>query len=154
MSQDFGQTMKEGYTFPGPALEVGRAIRGGKVFPELPVAVPFAMINRHGLVAGATGTGKTKTLQLMAGKLSDAGVPVFLADLKGDLSGISKAGVANQTVQARCKELGVSFEPKGHPVEFLSLTGKQGTQVRATVSSFGPLLLAKEIGRASCREGV
>ena len=154
MSQDFGQTIKEGYKFPGPALEVGRAIRGGKVFPELPVAVPFAMINRHGLVAGATGTGKTKTLQLMAGKLSDAGVPVFLADLKGDLSGISKAGVANQTVQARCKELGVSFVPKGHPVEFLSLTGKQGTQVRATVSSFGPLLLAKVLALNETQQGV
>ena len=154
MSQDFDQTIKEGYKFPGPALELGRAIRGGKVFPELPVAVPFAMINRHGLVAGATGTGKTKTLQLMAGKLSDAGVPVFLADLKGDLSGISKAGVANQTVEARCKELGVSFVPTGHPVEFLSLTGKHGTQVRATVSSFGPLLLAKVLALNETQQGV
>ena len=154
MGQEFEQTIKEGYKFPGPALEVGRAIRGGKVFPDLPVAVPFAMINRHGLVAGATGTGKTKTLQLMAGKLSDAGVPVFLADLKGDLSGISKAGVAKEAVQARCKELGVSFAPKGHPVEFLSLTGKQGAQVRATVSSFGPLLLAKVLDLNETQQGV
>jgi len=154
MGQEFVQTIKEGYAFAGPALEVGRAIRGGKVFPDLPVAVPFAMINRHGLVAGATGTGKTKTLQLMAGKLSDAGVPVFLADLKGDLSGISKAGVAKEAVQARCKELGVSFAPKGHPVEFLSLTGKQGAQVRATVSSFGPLLLAKVLDLNETQQGV
>src|SRR5438445_12177343 len=94
MSQDFGQTIKEGYKFPEPALELGRAIRGGKVFPELPVAVPFAMINRHGLVAGATGTGKTKTLQLMAGKLSDAGVPGFLAALQADLSRTAKGGVS------------------------------------------------------------
>jgi DNA helicase HerA-like ATPase len=154
MGQEFVQTIKEGYTFAGPALEVGRAIRDGKVFPDLPVSVPFAMINRHGLVAGATGTGKTKTLQLMAGKLSDAGVPVFLADLKGDLSGISKAGIAKEAVQARCKELGVAFAPKGHPVEFLSLTGKQGAQVRATVSSFGPLLLAKVLDLNETQQGV
>src|SRR5437016_12449208 len=112
MSQDFGQTIQEGYRFPGPALEVGRAIRGGKVVSEVPVAVPFAMINRHGLVAGATGTGKTNTLQRMAGKLSDGGVPVFLADLNGELSGISNGEVASQTVPARCKELGASFVPQ------------------------------------------
>src|SRR5438046_10270744 len=142
MTQDFVQAIKEGYRFEGARLDIGRAIRGGKVFPDLSVGLPLGMMNRHGLIAGATGTGKTKTLQLMAGMLSDAGVPVFLADLKGDLSGISKAGVANQTVQARCKELGVSFEPKGHPEEFLSLTGKQGTQVRATVSYLAPQPLA------------
>jgi len=154
MSQEFVPTIKEGYTFPGPAIEVGRAIRGGKVFPDLPVALPFAMMNRHGLVAGATGTGKTKTLQLLAGSLSDAGVPVFLADLKGDLSGIAKPGAANEKVQARCKELGVAFKPKGHPVGFLSLTGKQGAQVRATVSSFGPLLLAKVLDLNDTQQGV
>ena len=154
MSQDFVQTMKEGYKFSGPVLEVGRAIRDGKVFPDLPVSLPFAMLNRHGLVAGATGTGKTKTLQLMAGMLSDAGVPVFLADLKGDLSGIAKPGAASEKVQARCKDLSVSFKPKGHPVEFLSLTGKQGAQVRATVSSFGPLLLAKVLDLNDTQQGV
>src|SRR6184192_4173852 len=154
MSQDFGQTIKEGYKFPGPALEVGRAIRAGKVFPELPVAVPFAMINRHGLVAGATGTGKTKTLQLMAGMLSDAGVPVFLADLKGDLSGMAQPGASGEKLQARIKELGVGFTPKSHPVQFLSLTGKQGAQVRATVSSFGPLLLAKVLALNETQQGV
>jgi len=154
MSQEFAQVIKDGYTFSGPVIEVGRAIRGGKVFPELPVRLPFAMLNRHGLVAGATGTGKTKTLQLMAGVISDAGVPVFLADLKGDLAGIAKSGIAGEKAQARCKELGVAFKPQGHPIEFLSLTGKQGTQVRATVSSFGPLLLAKVLDLNDTQQGV
>ena len=102
------------------------------------------MLNRHGLVAGATGTGKTKTLQLMAGQLSKAGVPVFIADIKGDLTGMAAPGdAANPKVVERMASLGVPFTPSGHPVEFLSLSGKLGAQVRATVSSFGPLLLGK-----------
>ena len=154
MSEDFVGAIKKGYTFEGQALELGRALRGGKIFSDLPISVPLAMMNRHGLVAGATGTGKTKTLQLMAGKLSDAGVPVFLADLKGDLSGLAKPGIANEKVQARSKELGVPFAPQKHPVEFLSLTGKGGAQVRATVSSFGPLLLAKVLDLNDTQQGV
>jgi uncharacterized protein len=154
MSQEFVQTIREGYTFSGPALEVGRALRAGKVFPDLSVGVPLSMMNRHGLIAGATGTGKTKTLQLLAGMLSDAGVPVFLADLKGDLSGMAKPGVANDKIQTRCKELGVAYRPQRHTVEFLSLTGKQGAQVRATVSSFGPLLLAKILDLNDTQQGV
>ena len=154
MAQDFAQTIKDGYKFSGAMLDVGRPIRAGKVFPNLPVGIPMAMINRHGLIAGATGTGKTKTLQLLAGALSEAGVPVFLADLKGDLSGLDRLGASNEKVQARCKDLKVSFTPKGHPVEFLSLTGKQGAQVRATVSSFGPLLLAKVLDLNDTQQGV
>ena len=154
MAQDFAQTIKDGYTFSGAMLEVGRPIRDGKVFPDAPVGLPMAMMNRHGLIAGATGTGKTKTLQLLAGALSEAGVPVFLADLKGDLSGLAKPGVANDKLKARCKDLKVMFSPKGHPVEFLSLTGKQGAQVRATVSSFGPLLLAKVLDLNDTQQGV
>ena len=154
MAQDFVQTIKDGYTFSGAMLEVGRPIRDGQVFPGVPVGLPMAMMNRHGLIAGATGTGKTKTLQLLAGALSEAGVPVFLADLKGDLSGLARPGVSNEKVQARCKDLKVSLAPKGHPVEFLSLTGKQGAQVRATVSSFGPLLLAKVLDLNDTQQGV
>ena len=154
MAQDFAQTIKDGYKFSGATLDVGRPIRGGKVFPDLSVRIPMAMMNRHGLIAGATGTGKTKTLQLLAGALSEAGVPVFLADLKGDLSGLARPGASNEKVQARCKDLRVSFVPQGHPVEFLSLTGKQGAQVRATVSSFGPLLLAKVLDLNDTQQGV
>src|SRR5674536_170355 len=102
------------------------------------------MLNRHGLVAGATGTGKTKTLQLLAGQLSLGGVPVLIADIKGDLTGLALPGdAANAKVQARAAELGWDFKPDGHPVEFLSLSGKLGAQVRATVHSFGPLLLGR-----------
>ena len=102
------------------------------------------MLNRHGLIAGATGTGKTKTLQLMAGQLSKAGVPVFVADIKGDLTGLAAPGDAtNPKVVERVTSLAWTFQASGHPVEYLSLTGKLGAQVRATVHSFGPLLLGK-----------
>src|SRR5262249_6337653 len=100
-----------------------------------------------GLIAGATGTGKTKTLQLMAGQLSDAGVPVFVADVKGDLTGLGAPGDAtNPKVQARCQQLGWTMTPKAHPIELMSLSGKLGAQLRATVHSFGPLLLARVLG--------
>jgi hypothetical protein len=102
------------------------------------------MMNRHGLIAGATGTGKTKTLQLIAGQLSKAGVPAFIADIKGDVTGMAAPGNAqNPKITERMASLELPFEPSGHPVEFLSLTGARGAQVRATVSSFGPLLLSK-----------
>src|SRR6185503_20824016 len=101
---------------------------------------------RHGLIAGATGTGKTKTLQLVAEQLSANGVPVFLADVKGDVSGIAADGVAGDRVTARAAETGYAWSPAAFPVEFLSLTGKKGAQLRATVSSFGPLLLAQVLG--------
>ncbi len=104
------------------------------------------MMNRHGLIAGATGTGKTKSLQLMAEQLSAAGVPVFLADIKGDVSGIGAAGEPNEKVSARAKDTGYSWTPTAYPVEYLSLTGAKGAQLRATVSSFGPLLLSKVLG--------
>jgi hypothetical protein len=104
----------------------------------------LAMLNRHGLIAGATGTGKTKTLQLLAGQLSKAGVPVFVADIKGDLTGLAAPGDAtNAKLIERVTSLGWTFEASGHPVEYLSLSGKLGAQVRATVHSFGPLLLGK-----------
>jgi DNA helicase HerA-like ATPase len=115
-----------------------------ELFNDVHVQVPLSILNRHGLVAGATGTGKTKTLQLLAGQLSKQGVPVFVADIKGDLTGLAAPGdAANPKVQERMASLGLAFEASGHPVEFLSLSGKLGAQVRATVHSFGPLLLGK-----------
>ncbi len=134
--------------FPPSSLAVtlGAVVHGGACDPEPVVTVPLAMANRHGLIAGATGTGKTKTLQLVAEQLSAAGVPVFMADLKGDLSGVAAAGQANQRITERATDTGFSWSGKRFPVEFLSLTGKHGAQLRATVSSFGPLLLAKVLG--------
>ena len=125
------------------ALVLGAPVYAGECLPEPLVVLPIAMTNRHGLVAGATGTGKTKTLQLLAEQLSAAGVPVFLADLKGDLSGVAVAGEASAAVSQRAKDVGVAWKPGACPVELLSLTGARGAQIRATVSSFGPLLLAK-----------
>src|SRR5262245_61469260 len=127
----------------GDRLALGAPLRDGECLPEPLVSLPLAMANRHGLIAGATGTGKTKTLQLVAEQLSAAGIPVFLADLKGDLSGIAVPGEADERVQARARDTGWMWHAAGVPVEFYSLSGRRGAQVRATVSSFGPLLLAK-----------
>jgi uncharacterized protein len=144
MNAKFQSAIEQGYTLTEPSIVLGGAMLGTEVVAEPHVQVALSMLNRHGLVAGATGTGKTKTLQLMAGQLSRAGVPVFIADIKGDLTGLAAPGDAtNQRVIDRMASLGMPFSPASHPVEFLSLSGKLGAQVRATVSSFGPLLLGK-----------
>jgi uncharacterized protein len=130
----------------GKSVTLGAVVHDGQCGGAPIVGIPLAMMNRHGLIAGATGTGKTKTLQLVAEQLSAAGVPVFLADVKGDVSGIATAGAANDRVATRAKDTGYDWKPAGFPAEFLSLTGAKGAQLRATVSSFGPLLLAKVLG--------
>ena len=130
----------------GPTITLGAVLHEGECHPEPLVTIPLAMMNRHGLIAGATGTGKTKTLQLMAEQLSAAGVPVFLADIKGDVSGMAMPGKASARVTQRASDTGFAWKASGFPVEFLSLTGAHGAQLRATVSSFGPLLLAKVLG--------
>ncbi len=130
----------------GPTITLGAVLHEGACHPEPLVTIPLAMMNRHGLIAGATGTGKTKTLQLVAEQLSAAGVPVFLADIKGDVSGIAAPGESNARITQRVTDTGYDWKATGFPVEFLSLTGKHGAQLRATVSSFGPLLLAKVLG--------
>src|SRR5215510_6725613 len=119
----------------GPALTLGAPIYGKDCASEPLVKVPLAMMNRHGLVAGATGTGKTKTLQLLAEQLSARGIPVFLADLKGDLSGLGAPGESSPKVLERAESVGVPFQPAAFPVEFVSLTGQSGVPLRATVSS-------------------
>ncbi|MEP6692480.1 MAG: helicase HerA-like domain-containing protein, partial [Gemmatimonadaceae bacterium] len=121
-------------------------VHDGECRAESGITIPLAMLTRHGLIAGATGTGKTKTLQLMAEQLSSAGVPVFLADVKGDVSGIAVPGESSPRVTQRATDTGWSWKPAGYPVEFLSLSGKLGAQLRATVLSFGPQLLAKVLG--------
>lgn len=133
-----------GYAFTGPALDLGALLWDGKCLPEAPVRIPLPMLNRHGLVAGATGTGKTKTLQLIAEQLSAQGVPVFLADVKGDLSGVSAPGAANDRVRGRAAEVGQKWTANGFPAEFYALGGLgHGIPLRATITSFGPVLLAK-----------
>lgn len=141
---DFDARIAAAYAVDGKAVVLGRGVLDGVTHPGAVVQIPTAMCNRHGLIAGATGTGKTKTLQLMAEQLSALGVPVFAADLKGDLAGLSQPGVANEHIDERSQDLGVSWQPAGRPVTFLSLGGQgAGVPVRAPVSSFGPQLLAK-----------
>ncbi|MFD6883337.1 helicase HerA-like domain-containing protein [Rhodococcus sp. NPDC060084] len=134
-----------GYAATGPALELGAVVLDGVADPSAKVRIPLATMNRHGLVAGATGTGKTATLQLIAEQLSSAGVPVVMADVKGDLSGLTGEGVIEEKIVARAIDTGdESWEPRGYPVQFYSLgTEGAGIPVRATVTSFGPILLSK-----------
>src|SRR5690242_8086773 len=136
--------MLEGYKLDEPAIILGSPLLSDEVAKDVKVQVALSRVNRHGLIAGATGTGKTKTLQLFAGQLSDLGVPVFAVDVKGDLSGVGAPGdPANPKVVERCESIGWAFKASGHPLEVLSLSGKTGAHVRASVSSFGPLLLGK-----------
>jgi len=139
----FTDMLAAGYATEEPSLVLGAALEGTQVHQEPKVRLPLAMANRHGLVAGATGTGKTKTLQLLTEQLSAHGVPVFVADMKGDLSGLAMPGETAPKVGARASEIGWDWKASGVPVEFVSLTGALGVQLRATVSSFGPLLLGK-----------
>jgi DNA helicase HerA-like ATPase len=146
------QQIEAGYTFDGHDLEFGRLIENSAVEP-VTIKIPLGMISRHGLVAGATGTGKTKTLQLIAEQLSHDGVPVFAADIKGDLSGMASPGVANDKLLARTKELGQDFTPTAFPVEFYALGGQgKGVPIRSTMKSFGPTLLAKVLQLNSTQE--
>lgn len=139
----FTETLSSGYGFSELSVVLGAALEAGTPHPEPKIRIPLSMLTRHGLVAGATGTGKTKTLQLLAEQLSAQGVPVFVADIKGDVSGIAAPGEASERVTSRAASVGYQWKPAAFPVEFVSLTGKLGVQLRATVSSFGPLLLAK-----------
>ncbi|SDC81393.1 helicase HerA-like domain-containing protein [Niabella drilacis] len=139
----FLQAVKDGYTFKGESYKIGRGILNGEVVPDADVNIPFKTLNRHGLIAGATGTGKTKTLQVLAEGLSDASIPVLLMDIKGDLSGIGAAGVANDKIAERCQKLAIDFKPEAYPIEFLTLSQEKGTRLRATVTEFGPVLFSK-----------
>jgi uncharacterized protein len=150
---DPAAAVREGYAFAGPALELGALVVDGTAVPDAAVRIPLGMLNRHGLVAGATGTGKTKTLQLMAEQLSAAGVPVMAADIKGDLSGIAQAGDASDKTTARATEVGQAWTGAGFPVELLALGGQgEGLPLRATMTSFGPVLLSKVLGLNEVQE--
>ncbi len=146
---DLGQA----YALDGPALELGAVVVDGQAHPDARVRMPLSMLNRHGLVAGATGTGKTKTLQLMAEQMSAAGIPVFLADIKGDVSGVAAPGADSERTRTRAEETGTDWTPTGFPAEFLALGGLgEGVPVRATMTSFGPVLLSKVLGLNDTQE--
>ncbi|GEK79489.1 helicase HerA-like domain-containing protein [Agrococcus baldri] len=144
--------IRAGYAFDGAALQMG-ALVNGEADAETQVRIPLSMVNRHGLVAGATGTGKTKTLQVLAEQLSAAGVPVFAADIKGDLSGIATPGESDDKLLARTAGIGQPWEGAAAPVEYFALGGVgHGVPIRATVLDFGPTLLAKVLGLNDTQE--
>jgi len=144
--------IRDGYAFEGEVLEMG-ALVNGDALADVPVRIPVGMLNRHGLVAGATGTGKTKTLQVLAEQLSAAGVPVFAADIKGDLSGIATAGTSSEKLLERTTSIGQDWQAVASPTEYFTLGGMgTGVPIRATVSSFGPLLLSKVLGLNDTQE--
>ncbi len=133
-----------GYRFPGETISLGVAMSDAGPQPDIPVDLPLSMMNRHGLVAGATGTGKTKTLQSMAEQLSANGVPVFLADVKGDLSGLAEPGESSEKLKSRSSAIGQQWEAQSYPTEFYSLGGVgKGIPIRSTIHSFGPILLSR-----------
>lgn len=150
----FFESVKKGYTFSGESIKIGRAMLNGEVVENADVFLPLKTMNRHGLIAGATGTGKTKTLQMISEGLSDASVPVLLLDIKGDLSGISVAGTPNEKINQRAELLGIDYQPQGFPVELLTLSDKPGVRLRATVTEFGPVLLSKILGLNDTQGGV
>jgi DNA helicase HerA-like ATPase len=150
----FDEMYKSAYSFTDPSIDIGHVLRDGTATGELPLRIPLRMMNRHGMIAGSTGTGKTRTLQLLAEQLSRNGVPVFLADVKGDLAGMCLAGEASERLLTRAAGVGRTHTPEAFPVEFFSLTGNRGIQVRATISSFGPVLLGKVLDLTEVQQSV
>lgn len=145
-NEKFLQVVKDGYTFKGESFKIGCAMLDGTVVSGADVSIPMKTLNRHGLIAGATGTGKTKTLQMLSEGLSNASIPVLLMDIKGDLSGIAAAGTLNDKITDRCQKLNIEFKPAAYPVDLLTLSNQRGARLRATVSEFGPVLLSKILG--------
>ena len=152
--QDFTAHIQKGYTTKGDSIFLGAAMLEGKPIPEAQVRIPLKTLNRHGLIAGATGTGKTKTIQILAENLSDKGIPVLLMDIKGDLSGIAKAAENPEKLAERHKIIGYEFTPKASPVELMSLSEQPGLRLKATVSEFGPVLLARILELSEAQTGI
>lgn len=151
---EFVEKITASYAPAGEYIYLGAGILDGEIIPEAAINLPLKMMNRHGLIAGATGTGKTRTLQLIAEQLSDAGVPVFMLDVKGDLSGLYKPAEENPKLTERADILKIDYVPTGFPVELYSLSGKLGAQMRASVLEFGPVLLSKILELNTTQTGV
>lgn len=150
----FKQTMHSGYTFKGDYITLGGAVYEGQPLDKVYVNIPLKTLNRHGLIAGATGTGKTKSLQVMAEHLSKKGVPVLLMDLKGDLSGIGMSGEVKPFILERLGKMGLDFQPQAFPTELLSISKQKGIRMRATISEFGSVLLSRILELSDVQEGV
>ena len=153
-TEDFVNKITASYNPKGAFIYLGAGILDGQIITEAKVNLALKMMNRHGLIAGATGTGKTRTLQLMAEQLSEAGVPVFMLDVKGDLSGLAQPGVTNEALVERGDAVGVPFQAASFPVELYSLSGKLGVDMRITVEDFGPILLSRILDLNETQTGV
>lgn len=154
-AEQFLDAINKGYSFKGEKVKLGVAMFDGNVVPGADVYLPLKMMNRHGLIAGATGTGKTKTLQLISELLSDNSIPVVVMDIKGDLSGIAAPGEINDKIEERSQKLGIEYKPQGFPSELLTLSTKlKGVQLRATVTEFGPILFSKILGLNDTQQGM
>lgn len=152
--ENFIQTVVESYNFKGDSILAGSAVYNNNYETGVPIKLPLKTFNRHGLIAGATGTGKTKTLQVIAEELSNAGVPVLVMDIKGDLSGLGAAGATNPVIEKRAAQIGFNWEGKGFPLEFLSISDEPGAKLKATVSEYGPVLLSKILDLNDNQSGV
>ena len=152
--EHFVTRIAEGYSFKGESIVLGGAMLDKEAIPELLVRIPLKTMNRHGLISGATGTGKTKTLQILAEQLSAHSVPVLLMDIKGDLSGIAAPGAGHPKIDERHARIGLPYEVGSSPVEMLTLSHEKGVRLRATVAEFGPVLFSKILGLNDTQSGV
>lgn len=152
--EEFFRQMTEGYICKGDHLILGGAMLDGEAIPDVHIRVPLKTMNRHGLIAGATGTGKTKTLQVISEQLSEKGVPVLVMDIKGDLSGIAKPGEENPFITERHAKINLPYSVKGFPVELMSLSQQNGVCMRATVSEFGPVLFSRILDLNDTQAGI
>ncbi|MEM9918958.1 MAG: helicase HerA-like domain-containing protein [Bacteroidota bacterium] len=152
--ENFIDTINQGYDFKGKFINLGAAMLDGEVMTDTLVRIPLKMMNRHGLIAGATGSGKTKTLQILAEQLSARSVPVLLMDVKGDLSGIAVPSNGHPKIDERHEKIGLPFDASGSPVEFLTLSDEKGARLRATVTEFGPVLFSKILELNETQSGI
>jgi len=152
--EEFFNHIESGYTTKGEYITLGAAMLEGETMTNAFIKIPLKTLNRHGLIAGATGTGKTKTLQVLAENLSDKGIPVLLMDMKGDLSGIAQPSPGHRKIDERHEKIGIPFEAKKFPVEILTLSEQNGVRLRATVSEFGPVLLSRILNVSETQSGI
>jgi len=152
--ENFIQQINEGYSSKGDSILLGSSILDGDVLPNTYVKIPLKTLNRHGLIAGATGTGKTKTIQVLSEQLSSNGIPVLMMDIKGDFSGVAKQGALKDFIKERHDKLGIPYETSNFPVELMTLSKQEGVRLRSTVSEFGPVLFSRILDLNDTQSGV
>nr|WP_315208844.1 helicase HerA-like domain-containing protein [uncultured Flavobacterium sp.] len=152
--EDFIQQITDGYSSKGESITLGGAILDGEALADVHVKIPLKTLNRHGLIAGATGTGKTKTIQVLSEQLSSFGIPVLMMDIKGDFSGIAKEGEEKAFITERHAKINIPYNTANFPVELLSLSEQNGVRLRATISEFGPVLFSRILNLNDTQAGV